>query len=584
MAISGVARRQVYFAVLGAGLIMAGLLLPHAWYDALPTNPDVPPQQFSGVTLFRWVLCLQGSILIGLGWFGFAYRRLEPHQRVGITGSTDLDRDISPQLAAWLLCAVTLLALVLRCFELGSDFWIDEVRATLDAREMSTLTIFGSYIRSNVHMLNTFLMKLSMGVFGESEWAARLPAVLFGVATVPAVYWSGLLVTSRGTSLGAALLLAVSYHHVFFSQNARGYSLYLFFSVVSATLLVHALRDDQPRTWTMYVAATVLNFASILISGFVFAAHIVVGAIALVVVRSGGRSPWPLGRRLVGVFGVAALLGFQLYSVQLPGVISYINATYASPSTGYVFFSIEFVREMARGLGAGFGPGLLLGAIPLLVLAGIGCLEFVRRQWTLAASLALPLVLTAAVLLLRGLTVSPRFFLLGLPVAVLTTVLTLDVSTRFITKRVKLAKPVGRSLATTIVLLLATASVASLGPYYSTPKQPYRAALRHAMSVRSEGQIIVAVHAADRGSAYYAPEVDLLEGHDLILVNSVDELDAALAMQGATGAVLLTTMPRALRLNRPSLATRIADGWVVTRTLAGTIGDGAISVWLPKGG
>ena len=37
------------------------------------------------------------------------------------------------------LAVITVLALVLRCIELDSDFWIDEIRATLDAQDMARL-------------------------------------------------------------------------------------------------------------------------------------------------------------------------------------------------------------------------------------------------------------------------------------------------------------------------------------------------------------------------------------------------------------------------------------------------------------
>jgi hypothetical protein len=575
-------RRQITFAALGGLFVAIGVVMPHAWFDALPTNPEIPPPVLEGVTLLQWVLVLQGILLIGLAWRTSAYVRLDPTERLRVVLPSDPHQGIGTRTSLWLLGGITLLALTLRCLELGSDFWIDEVRATLDAREMSTLAVFGSYVRSNVHMLNTLLMKLSFAMFGESEWSARLPAVLFGTATVPALYWVGLLVTSRGVSLGAALLLAVSYHHVFFSQNARGYVLYLFFSLVSSALLVQGFKDDRARTWVLYVLATVLNFASILISGFVFASHILVGAAALVLIRLSGRSPLPLFRRLVVVFGATALLGFQLYSVQLPQVIAYINASYVSPASGYALLSAEFVAEMARGLSAGFGTGLLLGALPFLLLAGVGFVTFVRRQWTLATALTLPLILTAALLVVRGLTVSPRFFLLGLPVAVLTAVLTVEASVRFGARKAALGTRIERGAVTTIVLLLATMSLASLGRYYSVPKQPYRASLEYAARVRQEGDIVVAIHTARRGSEYYGPQFGLVEGRDLFLADSLEALEDVLAASGREGAVLLTSMPRALHLNRPDLEARIEAGWQLARTFPATIGDGQISVWTSR--
>ena len=350
---TAIRRRHAGCVMFGVLLVAVGLFLPRDWYDALPINPDVPTPPFKGVSLLQWVTVLEGLVLIALGWQRWVYVRLEPGQRLAVRGPADPGTLISARAALGLLGMITLLALTLRCLELDADFWFDEVRATLDAREMPVLAVIGSYVRSNVHLLNTLLMKVSIGAFGEAEWSARLPAVLFGTATVPAIYSVARNVASRHVSLGAALLLAVSYHHIFFSQNARGYVLYIFFSIVSSALLVQGLRDDRPRTWGLYVLTTVLNFASILISGFVFAAHILVGAVALSVLTLNGHSPTPLLRRLLLVFSVTAVLGFQLYSLQIPQILAYVSTSYSSAASGYWLLSAEFWMELARGLGAG---------------------------------------------------------------------------------------------------------------------------------------------------------------------------------------------------------------------------------------
>jgi uncharacterized membrane protein len=59
-------------------------------------------------------------------------------------------------------------------------------------------------------------------LFGDSGAALRLPAALFGVASLGAVYALGREVVGRREGLLAALALAFSYQHVWFSQNARG--------------------------------------------------------------------------------------------------------------------------------------------------------------------------------------------------------------------------------------------------------------------------------------------------------------------------------------------------------------------------
>ena len=413
--------RRAALGVLGFGLILAGIFLPRDWYDALPRQPGLPPPPIRGVTLLQLSFVLEGLALLWLGLRQWSFKRLDQRERlappsrpedVAATRSTDL----------WTLAAITVLALSLRLFRLDSDLWFDEITPILDYGSLSALQVIGTYFSTNNHLLNTLLGKLAVATFGETNWAVRLPAVFFGVATIPALYWVARPALGPHPSLGAALLLAVSYHHVFFSQNARGYTAYLFFSLVSSGLLVKSLQEDRARTWVLYVTTTVLNFASLLNAAFVFASHALVAVGAVLTLGRRGSPVAPLVRRLLVVLGVSAFLVFQLYATILPQAYVIMGAVYTSQASGYAPMSGEFLRELARGLSAGFGTGLVLGALPFLIVAAAGFLGLFRRQWALAIALAMPPVLTALFLMARGLTFSPRFFLLALPLAILAAV------------------------------------------------------------------------------------------------------------------------------------------------------------------
>jgi len=576
-------RRGAGFWIAGVALILAGLLLPRDWHDSLPTNPEIPAPRVSGVILFKAVLILEGLILIGLGLRRRRLGDLPGAQRPLVSQPAISDEAISHRTASWAIAALTALGLLLRFLNVGSDLWLDEILATLDAREMSALQVVGTYVSSNVHLLNTLLIKVSLALFGETELTVRLPAVLFGSATVPALYRVSRLALSRGASLGAAFLLAVSYHHIFFSQNARGYVFYLFFSLVASELLVRGLERNRLRTWANYIMATLLNFASLLLSGFVFASHILVGAAAVVLQKLRGGSPGPLLLRLTVVFGVAGTLGFQLYSLMLPQVVAYVGASYTRPSAGYWLFSGEFLQEMQRGLAAGFGTGLLLGVLPFAALAALGFVAFFRKNWMLASSLTLPILLSAVMLFVRGLTVSPRFFLLGLPLAIITAVKAVEISIEFVGRRLDWQPAVRRKAVAAVVLALGAVSVASLPGYYRTPKQSYRASLEHVQSLRQEDEIVVAIHTARSGYAYYGPGFGLRAGRDLFFAGSDAELAAILAEHGQAGAFLVTCLHRLLHLDHPQIEARLENDWHAIRTFPATIGDGQITVWRPSG-
>lgn len=565
--------------VLAVSLMLLGVFLPQGWYDALPRAPNLPPPPIRGVTLLQISLILEGLIIAWLAASRWTFRRLAANERLAPAASP-AGEDLPMGATGWYLAAITILALCLRLLSLNSDLWIDEITPILYYSRMTALEVLAAYFNSNNHLLNTLLVKLMVAVLGEKEWVIRLPAVIFGTATVPALFWVSRITLSRRASLMAALLLAVSYHHIWFSQNARGYTPYLLFALLSSGLLIKGLQDDRPRIWGLYIVTIFAAVASLLNGIYVLGAHMVVGALALLVVKRNGSSPWNLLGRLMVVFSAAGILCFQLYATALPEVYVFARSIYSDPATGFSLFSGDLVRELVRGVSAGFGSGVLVFvALPFVAVAAAGFGILFRRQWALALALTLPEILTAVVLVATGLTLSPRFFLLALPLGILSTVHGVvglgEVAARAIGKR---SASFART-ATALVIVLVIASLASLKRYYAVPKQPYRASIQYVEAMRKPGEIVIVVHLAEVGYRYYGRRFALREGKDYFFVRSVPAFDAALSTRHASGSWLVTTFPRALHILHPDLEARIANGWTRARVFPATVGDGNITIW-----
>jgi len=561
------------------------LFLPTGWYDALPRAAGMPAPPFRGVVLLQATLFIEGAALLWLGFRGTTFAPLLPGELPAPTppGRAD-DWDVDRRTAVLLLIAITAVALVLRLMAINADLWLDEVAPVELYRTFSPLAVVTAYVRPNNHLLNTLLVKLMTGAFGEREWAIRLPAVLFGIATIPTMYWVARSAASRVASLFAALLLAVSYHHIFFSQNARGYSGYLLFSLLSTGFLIRGLEADRLWIWIGYLATMVLDLASLLHGGFVLAGHMLVGAGVVIAMQRSGRSPIRLMKRLAAVFGAAAFLGFQLYATMLPQAYVVLTHTYVRAASGSPVTSRAFATDFVRGLAQGFGPGLLLGVIPVMVIAGYGFFALVRRKWQLAASLTLPLGLLAALVAARSLAASPRFFLLGLPVAALCAVLgVFGIVERMAPRRDGAARAarVGR-VASAVLGLVTLVSVSALPAYYRTPKQTYRAALSYVLSERGPTDLIVLVHNAEDGFRFYAQRAGLAEGRDFVALRSLAALDSVRAT--GRNLILATTFERALALEHPNLYKAIQDGWSPVRRFPSTIHDGETSIWRARRG
>jgi len=567
---------NVWLVAAGALAAALAILMPDHWYQPLPPPRSVPPAPISGWLLLRICLLLDAALLVWLGTRRGRLVRLTTTERIAVAAPPGLR---APAWSCWTLAGITAGALALRLVSIGSDLWLDELTPLLRYEHATAWQIVTNYVSSNNHLLNTLLVKWSVATVGEHEWSVRLPAVLFGTATVPVMFWiTRVMGGTVGRALAGALLLAVSYHHVFFSQNARGYAAYMFFALVSSGLLARALSEDRARVWVAYAAAMTGALSVILISGFLLAAHVAVGVTALVLVRRRGGAVAPLAKRLLAVFGATAFVGLQIYVVALPSAIMYMNYVYTDPASGYGALSMEFVREVVRGLSAGFAPWFVVAAIPAAIAGAAGYLALLRRHWPVTLALSLPLAFKAVFLVVLGLVVSPRFFILALPLAMLTVVETAWLLGRLLHERLSLPAPAARAAVTIGLLTVAVASAAALPAYYHTPKQSYRAPLRYLDSVRSPDDLVLVVHYAEAGFKYYARRLRMDTTH-FRDVRTTEALDAALAEFPGARVWLLSTFPRALNVDRPDLERRLQAGWIVDRRFPGTIGDGQTMVW-----
>ena len=90
----------------------------------------------------------------------------------------------------------------------------------------------------------------------DSAELMRAPAVIAGVAAVPATWWAGRELLSERAGLIAAGLLAVNPFALWYAQEARAYSLVVLFAALSFPLLKRALQDARPRWGVLYVLVT----------------------------------------------------------------------------------------------------------------------------------------------------------------------------------------------------------------------------------------------------------------------------------------------------------------------------------------
>ena len=151
-----------------------------------------------------------------------------------------------------LLAAITLTAAGLRMHRLGEwSFWLDEASTVSGTEDGFNYT----WVRRS---LATSLIQTSTQVLGLNEWSARLVPALIGIATVPILFFPLRRLFGVEVAMLACAMLAVSPWHLYWSQNARFYTLLLLFYSLALLLLYWAVEAKRPALALLAVALMVL--------------------------------------------------------------------------------------------------------------------------------------------------------------------------------------------------------------------------------------------------------------------------------------------------------------------------------------
>jgi MFS family permease len=165
--------------------------------------------------------------------------------------------------------------------------------------------IVTDYTYPNNHILNSLAEHFAWRVFGESETIMRLPALLFGIALVPAAYLVGRLLYDGPAALWAAALVGGSSVLMQYSVNGRGYSMGMVLVMVAIAAAAVSRRPGRaggPWPWVVLGVSSVLA---------VYTVPTMVGGVAIAFAWAAARRrpPWkPLLVTGVGSAVIALLL------------------------------------------------------------------------------------------------------------------------------------------------------------------------------------------------------------------------------------------------------------------------------------
>src|SRR5258708_6232044 len=181
----------------------------------------------------------------------------------GAARRMDLRRAILERQRDWptvAMIAVGLLAAVDRFYRLtGRSLWLDETVTAQSAH----LNSAGDVIAQSQVYVNQaplfYLITWLLRPWGDGEFVLRLPAAVAGTLTVVAVYLVGRRLFGARGALIAALLTAVMPYAVWYSQEARNYSLFMLFTTMQIYFAFNAVTRSRRLDWLGLALFTTLD-------------------------------------------------------------------------------------------------------------------------------------------------------------------------------------------------------------------------------------------------------------------------------------------------------------------------------------
>lgn len=149
-----------------------------------------------------------------------------------------------------MIILILILGFILRLVSSNQSLWLDEAINVLAAKDLSFWQFVSSYPVGDFHPPLYFgILWIWSHLFGYSEIFLRLPSIFLGLGTIYVSYLLGKDLFSKKVGLLAALILALNPLHIYYSQEARMYSLSAFSAVLSFYFLNKLLEDKRWVWW-----------------------------------------------------------------------------------------------------------------------------------------------------------------------------------------------------------------------------------------------------------------------------------------------------------------------------------------------
>lgn len=171
------------------------------------------------------------------------------------------------------LFSIVLLAFIFRMFLINQSLWLDEAIGAEAVKNFSFKGILTEFITNDNHPpLYYLVLKFWTGIFGYSEMSIRMPSIIFGLLTIYVTFLISKVYIFGKQNIYRfvpSLFLATSQLHIYYSQEARMYSMAAFLaSLVVYSFLYIIGNSFHLKSWLLFSFSLTLLIFTDYLPGF----------------------------------------------------------------------------------------------------------------------------------------------------------------------------------------------------------------------------------------------------------------------------------------------------------------------------
>lgn len=349
----------------------------------------------------------------------------------------------------------------------------------------------------------TVIESIFVKLFGSSEAAARLPALLLGALGIFPLFFLSRKFGKVCFANIVCLALTVTGVYHFYNTNAKGYSITLSFYLLVVVLLIFIRERSSWLSWICLffgvIIAAYSHFMAIICSGYLSAIVVFDRTNRLIRKREKPLVVLKSWLEPIVIFTSAFLFVFLLCSVGIPAFIDYAKITpfksfYTAYHIGPRFFKI-IIEEFAI-----VRDFYILGYLQALFFI-LGVIWGLRKFFAATIYLILPIIGLMLYIWGQGYTTYFRYFLIFLPIYTLFSIFGFWQLLNIIFPKKE------RVTTAILVFLLLISSVFTFKRLYTMERCGIKTAVKDAKTLMNKGDRILGVLDGFVVVEYYYPQL-----------------------------------------------------------------------------